>query len=386
MARIAPVIFRDLAIVLFWAAGLLATAIPADTALGQTGDPLPASIAACDGGDTSACNRAGMILADVESKSYDAFLALRFLQTACNAREIAACGRLALIFFSGEGDVMRDLPSAGNFAQRACSGRDRDGCEVAEAVFSDTASPQFDAEAALRYRKINCDFGRWQSCEQLARIYFNIGDERNAEQVAAHACRPGDASRKEICDLANSLKSRRLKVEQAQAEQRIAERNRQIAMQQQKRAIIDSFIRSRDYDGAIYAAIYHSKTAEDAAYALEAAHRAGALGTVYEDLLYILDYWLPSGRMNQIVTAELRSRTKSNDCGIFNCTNMPGASSKRWAAQNGGGSSYRRPSSPGGSSNAPSVLSSADARQQTRNKYRSAHCTMNNNSNRYLCN
>jgi hypothetical protein len=83
------------------------------------------------------------------------------------------------------------------------------------------------------------------------------------------------------------------------------------------------------------------------------------------------------------VNAEIARRSTGNDCGIYNCTNTPGASSARWATQNGASSSYRRPSS-----SAPEVkygLSSAQACQQTREKYRSAHCTINNNANRYAC-
>ena len=118
----------------------------------------------------------------------------------------AACGRLALIFFAGEGDVERDLPSAGNFAIRACAGNDRDGCEVAEAVFAEPGSAQFDAEKALRYRRANCTFGNRRSCIGLAAFdhrIFEIEDDdvgvafgrlehflatvAGGEQPAAHA-------------------------------------------------------------------------------------------------------------------------------------------------------------------------------------------------------
>ncbi|WP_417608447.1 sel1 repeat family protein [Parasphingorhabdus sp.] len=351
----------------------------------QTSGPLSAYIAQCNSGDKAACSKAGMILSDPNDTNFDAFLSLRYLQDACSAFDGAACGRLALIYFDGAGDVDKDWDAASNFSQRGCAEQDRDGCEVAEAIFADSGSPYFDAEKALRYRNINCGYGRWQSCMHHARILYNVGDYRNAEQIAAHACGPGGEDRQSICELAATLKSRRLKMEQAAAAQRAQQQAARQADYANKRAIVTSFIQKRDYDGAIYAAIYNSRTVDDAQYALTAAINAGAMSSIYIDNLHVLDYWFPSGSLNRAVNAEIARRSRGNDCGIFNCTNTPGASSRRWAAQNGNSrSSYRRPSSSG--SSAPTGgLSSAAATQQVRQKYRYAHCTMNNNANRNVC-
>ena len=339
-------------------------------------------IAECSSGDRAACGKAGMMLSDPQNRDFDAFLSLRYLQEGCKDFDGASCGRLALIYFDGEGDVDKDWDAASNFSQRGCAEQDRDGCDVAEAIFADSSSPYFDAEKALHYLDRNC---RWQSCMHQARILYNVGDYRNAEQLAAHACGPGGEDRKSICELAGTLKSRRLKMEQAEADQRAQQQAARQADYANKRAIVTSFIQKRDYDGAIYAAIYHSRTVDDAQYALTAAINAGAMGSIYIDNLHVLDYWFPSGNLNRVVNAEIASRSRGNDCGIFNCTNTPGASSRRWAAQNGGNTnSYRRPSSSG--SSAPTGgLSSGDARKQVREKYRYAHCTMNNNANRNVC-
>ncbi|KPF63145.1 hypothetical protein IP79_11030 [Porphyrobacter sp. AAP60] len=329
-----------------------------------------------------------MLYSDPESADYDSFTSLRFLQKACFALDGAACGRLALIYFDGEGDVERDWSAAAKFSQDACSKNDRDGCDVAEAIFADSNSSFFDAARALRFRKVNCNFGRWESCSQLARIIYNLGDYRNAEQIAARSCGAAGSTgpdRKEICDLAGALASRRIKLEEAEAQASARQQAAQQAERANRRGMVDLFLRKGDYDGAIYAAIYHARTVSDAEYALSATIRGGAIGSVYLEHLYILDNWIASGNLNQIVNAEIARRSKGNDCGIYNCTNTPGASSARWAAANGGRSSsgYRPPSS-----SAPEVkygLSSAEARQQTREKYRSAHCTMTNNANRYAC-
>lgn len=342
-------------------------------------------IAQCNAGDNRACSRAGLILSDPQSPDYDVFISLRYLQKACSAQDSAACGRLALIYFDGEGDVDSDWDAASNFSQSGCAGNDRDGCDVAEAIFAESSSVYFDAKKAIEYRKKNCDLGRWQSCMHHARILYNLGDNRNAEQVAAHACGGGGTERQSICDLAASLKSNRVKMEQAAAAQAAQQQAARQADRDNKRAVIDSFLRQRNYDTAIYAAIYNSKTVEDAQYALTATINAGAIGTIYIDNLYVLDYWIPGGGLNQAVNAEISKRSRGNDCGIFNCTNTPGASSARWAAQNGNQSPYRRPSSSSSNSRPVGGLSSADAAAQTRQKYRYAHCTMNNNANRNVC-
>lgn len=352
-------------------------------------------IAQCNSGRAQSCSAAGLALSDPQSADYDVWISLRYLQKACLAMDGAACGRLALIYFDGEGDVDEDWDAASNFSQKACAKSDRDGCDVAEAIFADPGSSYFDAEKALRYRVTNCRFGRWQSCEQHARILYNLGDNRNAEQIADHACSSSqsastDTSAQSICDLASTLKSNRIRMEQAAAAQAArAQAERQAAQRADaanKRAVVDSFLAERNYDTAIYAAIYNSRTVDDARHALIATINAGAIGSVYIDNLHVLDYWIPGGSLNQAVNAEIARRSRgSSNCGIYNCTNTPGASSARWAAQNGNRSTYRPPSSSSSGSSGPTGLSSADARAQTRQKYRSAHCTMNNNANRYLC-
>ena len=358
--------------------------------------PLDRLTAQCNAGNISSCSAAGLALSDPQSARYDVFISLRYLQKACTAMDGAACGRLALIYFDGEGDVDQDWDAASNFSQKACAKRDRDGCDVAEAIFAEPASSFFDAEKALRYRTINCGFDRWQSCEQHARILYNLGDNRNAEQIAARACSRAsagnaDSTSQSICDLAGSLEANRIKMEQVAAQQAArAQAARQATREadvRNKRAVVDSFLQDRNYDTAIYAAIYNSRTVNDASYALTATINAGALGAVYIDNLHVLNYWVPGGSLNQAVNAEIarRSRGKSN-CGIFNCTNTPGASQARWRAQNGNRNTYRpRSSGPPANARTGAGLSTAQAQAQTRRKYRSAHCTMNNNANRNLC-
>ena len=337
----------------------LATSTPTPT-LAQTAGTLQQSIASCDRGDQAACLAAGLALSDVENRAYDPFLALRFLQQACAANQTAACGRLALIFFAGEGDVERDLPSAGNFAIRACAGNDRDGCEVAEAVFAEPGSAQFDAEKALRYRRANCTFGNRRSCIDLARILYAMDDALPAEQIALAACVPGDPASAQVCAFGQRLQSLRRKAEAAREAAIQAARNAQAREQ----AVFDQYMGRRDYDGALYYSLYHLRSKSHAETAIMAAARAGALSTIFRDHFYVLEYWFPSGPVAQIAASQIAQIRQANDCGIWNCTNTPGASEARWRAA-GGGSSYT-----------PSPMpSSASIAKQTRDKYRSYNCT-----------
>ena len=246
----------------------LATSTPTPT-LAQTAGTLQQSIASCDRGDQAACLAAGLALSDVENRAYDPFLALRFLQQACAANQTAACGRLALIFFAGEGDVERDLPSAGNFAIRACAGNDRDGCEVAEAVFAEPGSAQFDAEKALRYRRANCTFGNRRSCIDLARILYAMDDALPAEQIALAACVPGDPASAQVCAFGQRLQSLRRKAEAAREAAIQAARNAQAREQ----AVFDQYMGRRDYDGALYYSLYHLRSKSHAETAIMAAAR-----------------------------------------------------------------------------------------------------------------
>lgn len=337
----------------------------------QTTGALQQSIARCDSGDRAACLSAGLALSDVDNPSYDAFLSLRFLQQACTANEAAACGRLALIFYAGEGDVERDVPSAGNFAQRACAAQDRDGCEVAEAVFAEPGSPQFDAEKALRYRRVNCTYGNRQSCIDLARILYSMDDRLPAEQIALNACLPTDPASAEICAFGNRLQSLRRKAEAEREAAIQAARNAQAREQ----AAFDQYMGKRDYDGALYYALYHLRSKSHAETAIMAASRAGALSTIFEDHFYVLEYWFPSGPVAQIAASQIARKRQSNDCGIWNCTNTPGASSRRWQAQGGGSGSRSSYSSRSPSFTPVRMPSSAEIAQQTRDRYRSYNCT-----------
>lgn len=347
----------------------LAASTPTPT-LAQATGTLQQSIASCDRGDRAACLAAGLALSDVESRAYDPFLALRFLQQACAANQTAACGRLGLIFFAGEGDVERDLPSAGNFAIRACAGNDRDGCEVAEAVFAEPGSPQFDAEKALRYRRANCTFGNRRSCIDLARILYAMDDALPAEQIALTACVPGDPASAQVCAFGQRLQSLRRKAEAEREAAIQAARNAQAREQ----AVFDQYMGRRDYDGALYYSLYHLRSKSHAETAIMAAARAGALSTIFKDHFYVLEYWFPSGPVAQIAASQIAQIRQANDCGIWNCTNMPGASEARWRAAGGSsGSSYSRSS---GSSFQPvRTPSSAEIARQTRDKYRSYNCT-----------
>lgn len=338
----------------------------------------------CEAGDRAACTTAGLVLSDPAHAGFDIFLSLRYLQRGCQAQDPAACGRLALIYLEGSDDVEVDRAMAGDFAQRACARQDPTGCEVAETIYADAGSPQFDAEKALRYRRVNCDRDRWVSCLDLARIYYNLEDHLPAEQVATKACGPGGAEREAACGFAATLRQRREQHERALEQQRQALAARAQARERASQTV-RTYLERRDYDGAVYAAIYHSRSTDDAAMALEATLRAGAIGSLFKDHLYVLDYWFPSGPLNQAVNAEIRARSRASDCGIFNCTNMPGASTRRWQQAGGSQSSGYRSTGTGYTPSQPRMKSSAEIQRETRARYRHVHCTMGGVTNSRVC-
>ena len=130
----------------------------------------------------------------------------------------------------------------------------------------------------------------------------------------------------------------------------------------------------RDYDGALYYSLYHLRSKRHAETAILAAARAGALSSIFKDHFYVLEYWFPSGPVAQIAASQIARTKSANDCGIWNCTNMPGASTARWRAAGGGrpSSTYRGSSS---SYTPTPTPSSANIAKQTRDKYRSYNCT-----------
>ena len=376
--QLGKVTFRYVTGAMVFLAALIGCAVPGPAVANGT------EAQACNAGDVASCLALGKRYADPAGPEHDTFLAVGFLQRACRARQAEACGRLALIYFDGDAEIPRNLATAGRFAFDACAGFDSIGCEVAEAVFADPSGDQFDAEKALRYRRVNCDAGRISSCEALARIYYNLEDFAPAEQLAHRVCASGSVDRSAICAFAADLEQRRRATEQALARQ-INARNARLAQRERASAVVTSFLQQRQYDSAIYAAIYHSRSAPDAQRALEATLRAGALGGVFKDHLYVLDYWFPTGPLNRAVNAEIARRSNGNSCGIYNCTNRPGASSQRWLAAGGGSGAKRSYGSGSSTSASPRVKSAAEITRETRNRYRTAHCTMNNNANRTLC-
>ena len=214
------------------------------------------------------------------------------------------------------------------------------------------------------------EFGNRRSCIDLARILYAMDDALPAEQIALAACVPGDPASAQVCAFGQRLQSLRRKAEAAREAAIQAARNAQAREQ----AVFEQYMGRRDYDGALYYSLYHLRSKSHAETAIMAAARAGALSTIFRDHFYVLEYWFPSGPVAQIAASQIAQIGQANDCGIWNCTNTPGASSARWRAAGGSsGSSYSRSS---GSSFQPvRTPSSAEIAKQTRDKYRSYNCT-----------
>ena len=121
--------------------------------------------------------------------------------------------------------------------------------------------------------------------------------------------------------------------------------------------------------------------------AVRAASAAGRMSAVDDYDLQVLEHWFQSGQIASIVRAELRGRgmaISGEDNSWANDMKMIKSANARFNAARS--TSTYRPIEQGPAPQATGGMSSGEARAQTREKYRDAHCTMNNNANRYLCN
>jgi hypothetical protein len=142
-------------------------------------------------------------------------------------------------------------------------------------------------------------------------------------------------------------------------------------------------LRDGKYGQAVNTALYQYGSVEYAQMATLAASRAGRMSDVGTQDLYALASWFRDGPVRAAADSEMAKRGTGLEGTFGTGTNAAGAADARWKAANGG--SAPRPSSSGYTPSRPSVLGASQAAAQTRDKYRSAHCTMSGNANRNLC-
>ncbi|OYW81751.1 MAG: hypothetical protein B7Z22_15230 [Hyphomonas sp. 32-62-5] len=144
-----------------------------------------------------------------------------------------------------------------------------------------------------------------------------------------------------------------------------------------------SMLSAGDYNGAVATAVSVYSSTVYADQAVSAAAAAGRMGDIDDYDLKVLEHWFQTGQAGSLVRSEMRRRglaISGEDNAWARDMQMIKSANERFNAARST-SSYR-PVEQG-----PAVSGSGptDAIAKTREKYRDAHCTMNNNANRYLC-
>ena len=234
------------------------------------------------------------------------------------------------------------------------------GCHTAEIYYANPDSPGFDAEKALIYSKLSCDsFSSKTSCYNVGSIYWQIEEDKLTTHYLQKACELGHEN---ACDYAK--KWRKYYDEKVAYEKQKARND----------AVINSALSQGQYGQAVNAAIHQLRSQAHLEQAVMAASRAGAMGQVATNDLYVIASWFSSGPVRGAANAEMSARGTGLEGTFGEGTNTAGAASARW--QQAYGSTLPSPSSSSSSTGSIAVPSAAAISAQIRDKYRYAHCTM----------
>jgi TPR repeat protein len=329
---------------------------------------------ACAMGHEDGCNATYAILGSDEKGEKDIPRLLTAFEKGCANESLKACSWGASFFYDGlkgKYPTVIDFVRGAPLAAKACEQVDPYFCVTAEHMYADPSSPAFDASNALKFTQINCDANVKESCANLGRIYAIVEDFDFAVGPYEKSCQLGN---EKICDYAKDV---RRYVDELAAWN---------AKQEARRAEMASMLNAGDYNGAVATAVSVYSSTVYAEKAVRAASAAGRMSAVDDYDLKVLEHWFQSGQVGSMVRAEMRNRglaISGEDNSWANDMRMIKSANDRFNAART--TSTYRPIEQAPDS-VTQGLSTADARAQTREKYRDAHCTMNNNANRYLCN
>jgi len=329
---------------------------------------------ACTMGHEDGCNATYAILGSDEKGEKDLPRLLSAFEKGCANESLKACSWGADFFYDGlrgkypdSIDFVRGAP----LAAKACEQIDPYFCVTAEHMYADPTSPAFDATNALKLTQINCDANIKESCANLGRIYAIVEDFDFAVGPYEKSCQLGN---EKICDYSQDV---RRYVDELAAWN---------AKQEARRAEMASMLNAGDYNGAVATAVSVYSSTVYAEQAVRAASAASRMSAIDEYDLKVLELWFQTGQIASIVRSEMRGRGMAISGEDNSWTNdmktIKSANDRFNAART---TSNYRPIERGPALSPTGGLSSSEARAQTREKYRYAHCTMNDNSNRNVC-
>ncbi|WP_290494771.1 tetratricopeptide repeat protein [Hyphomonas sp. UBA4494] len=329
---------------------------------------------ACTMGHEEACSATFAILGVADKGEQDIPRLLAAFEKGCANESMKACQWGGEFFYDGRGeeysdtiDFTRGAPLAYKTCKTTASPAD---CIMAEVMYAKPDSPAFNAERALELTEINCDANIKESCGNLGRIYATIGDYEMAVGPYEKSCELGH---EKICAYAKDL---RRYVDEVEAWN---------AKQAARQAEMATMLNAGDYNGAVGTAVSVYSSTVYAEQAVMAASNAGRMSSVDDYDLKVLEHWFQTGAVGSIVRSEMRRRglaiSGEDNSWARDMQTIKSANARFNAARS---TSTYRPIERAPTS-VSQGLSSADAAAQTREKYRYAHCTMNNNANRNVC-
>jgi tetratricopeptide (TPR) repeat protein len=357
---------------------------------------------ACRNGSQRDCIRAGdAYLLGKEGVPKDPALALPLLSKACEGGEMVSCANVGVAYETGDG-VATDLPKSGEYYARACDG----GVVLAGCGnlgrFYDLGEVYELAEPA--YGKV-CALPNQRYCQLQGQVLFRLGRVAEALPLFEGACAADVLG---ACAFAGYIHAGRENWDTASVRytkacrlgetgqcayaSRLAadiERRREWhAQRAAERAEASKLIASGNIAAAADYAVYQLRSAPLAGEVVQTAMSRRAMGAINTQTLYVLASWFRSGPVSAAVNAQLRARGTGLEGTFGTGTNAPGAAEARWRAANGGSASAYggyRPAASSVPSPAP-MGSSLSAAEQTRRKYRTAHCEMRgSNRNAAVC-
>lgn len=330
---------------------------------------------ACTMGHEDACNDTYAFLRTDEKGEKDIPRLLAAFEQGCANESVKACKWGTEFFYDGRKgeypdtiDFVRGAP----LAYKACKTMDwLTGCLMAENMYANPSSPAFDATRALELTDMNCTANIKESCGNLGRIYSEI---EAYDLAVGHYEKSCDLGNEDVCAYAKDL---RRYVDEVSAWN---------AKEEARRSEMASMLNGGDYNGAVATAVSVYRSTVYAEQAVLAASSAGRMSAIDDYDLKVLENWFQSGQVGSLVRSEMRGRgiaiSGEDNSWERDMQTIRSANERFNAARST--SAYRpieRAPAPSGS-----VLSSADAAAQTREKYRYAHCIMKgSNTSAAIC-
>ncbi len=151
---------------------------------------------ACDAGELDACEARGDLLVTGRGITRDDQDALAMYTKACDGGRPSACHKAAVILDEAT-YVKRDIARAAELYKRACDGGFGAGCHGYGRMLEEGAGGEPDLVGARAAYERGIEYGSVDAMREQARLLWNgLGGKKQrkrARQLAAQACREGDA-------------------------------------------------------------------------------------------------------------------------------------------------------------------------------------------------